>query len=132
MQDSCPYDLSRPTFYILMHNCKRRGGDMIQLVIIEKLTPEGRRDFKKVLEWQKRFDEWLMSHGATWRSVKHFITEIGEPVYETWLEYPNYTALDEDDEKTKEFAQQPEFLELISPMSKWFERKNSRILKEIQ
>jgi hypothetical protein len=32
------------------------------------------------LEWQKRFDEWLISHGATWKSVKHFVALIGEPV----------------------------------------------------
>jgi hypothetical protein len=77
---------------------------VIHLVIIEKLTPEGRKDFKKVLEWQKEFDEWLTSHGATWKSVKHFIAEVGKPAFETWLEYPNYTALDEDEEKSKEFA----------------------------
>jgi hypothetical protein len=104
---------------------------MIYLAIIEKLTPEGRRDFKKISEWQKRFDEWLVSHGATWKSVKHFVTEVGEPVYETWLEYPNYTAIDEDDEISRGFAQNPEFLELISPMSTWFQRVNSRIMKEI-
>ena len=28
--------------------------------------------------------------------------------YETWIEYPNYSAFDEDDEKTKEFAKNPE------------------------
>jgi hypothetical protein len=105
---------------------------MIHLVIIEKLTPEGRKDLKEVLEWQRRFDEWLVSHGATWKSVKHFISEIGEPAYETWLAYPNYAAIDEDEEKSKEFAQYPEFLELVSPMSKWFRRKNSRIVKEVQ
>lgn len=103
---------------------------MIYLVIIEKLTSEGRKDFKKVLEWQKRFDEWLTSHGATWKSVKHFVTEVGEPVYETWLGYPNYTAIDEDEEKSKEFTQRREFLELISPMNTWFQRVNSKIMKE--
>jgi hypothetical protein len=56
---------------------------MIYLVIIEKLTPEGGKDFKKVLEWQRRFDEWLMSQGATWKSVEHFVTKVGEPAYET-------------------------------------------------
>jgi len=65
------------------------------------------------------------------KSVKHFITEVGEPVYETWLGYPNYTAIDEDEEKSKEFAKNPEFLELISPMNTWFQRVNSRIMKEI-
>jgi hypothetical protein len=104
---------------------------MMYLVIIEKLTLEGRKDFKKVLEWQKRFDEWLISHGATWKSVKHFVTDVGEPAYETWLEYPNYTAIDEDEERSKKFAQDPEFLELISAMGKWFQRVNSRIVKEI-
>jgi hypothetical protein len=104
---------------------------MILLVIIEKLTPEGKKDFKKVLEWQKRFDGWLMSHGAAWKSVKHFVTEVGDPTYETWLGYPNYAAIDKDEERNKEFAQDPEFLELVSSMSKWFERVNSRIVKEI-
>ena len=104
---------------------------MIYLVIIEKLTPEGRKDFKKVLEWQKRFDEYLISYGATWKSVKHFVTEVGEPAYETWLGYPNYTAIDKDEERSKEIAQQPEFLELIHPMSKWFVRVSSRIVKEL-
>jgi len=104
---------------------------MIYLVIIEKLTPEGRKDFKKVLDWQKRLDEWLMSHGAAWKPVKHFVSEVGDPAYETWLGYPNYTAIDEDEEKSREFTQQPEFLELTAPMSKWFQRVNSRIVKEI-
>ena len=104
---------------------------MLYLVIIEKLTPEGRRDFRKVLEWQKRFDEWLMSHGATWKSVKHYVTEVGEPVHETWLGYPNYTAIDEDEEKSKDFAKHPEFLELMSPMTTWFQRVDSRVVKDI-
>jgi hypothetical protein len=104
---------------------------MIFLVIIERLTPEGRKDFKKILEWQKRFDEWLISHGAPWKSVKHFVTEVGDPAYETWLGYPNYAAIDEDEERSREFARDPEFLELVSPMRKWFERVNSRIVKEI-
>jgi hypothetical protein len=72
-----------------------------------------------------------MSHGVPWKSGKHFVTEVGEPAYETWLEYPNYTAIDEDEERSKKFAQDPEFLELISPMGKWFQRVNSRIVKEI-
>lgn len=104
---------------------------MIYLVITEKLTPEGKKNFKKVLEWQKRFDEWLISHGATWKSVKHFVTLIGEPVYETWLEYPNYSALDEDDEKAKEYVKNPEWQELISKMNVYFQRINSRTMKEI-
>lgn len=57
----------------------------IYLVITEKPTPEGKKDFKKALEWQKRLDEWLISHGATWKSMKHFVTLIGEPTYETCL-----------------------------------------------
>jgi hypothetical protein len=104
---------------------------MIYLVIKEKLTPEGRRDLRKVLEWQKRLDSWLTSHGAAWKSVKHFVTEVGKPVYETWLGYPNYKAMDEDEEKSKEFAQHSEFLELVSQMSIWFRRIDSRIMKEI-
>ena len=104
---------------------------MIYLVITEKLTSEGKKNFKKVLEWQKRFDEWLISHGTTWKFVKHFVTLIGEPVYETWLEYPNYSALDEDDEKTKEFAKNPEWQELISKMNVYFQRINSRTMKAL-
>jgi len=104
---------------------------MIYLVITEKLTREGRKDFKKVLEWQRRFDEWLMKHGATWKSVKHYLTDVGEPAYETWLGYQNYTAIDEDEEKSREFIKNPEWLELISPMNTWFERVNTRIMKEI-
>jgi len=104
---------------------------MIYLVITEKLTSEGKKNFKKVLEWQKRFDEWLISHGAAWKSVKHFVALIGEPVYETWLEYPNYSAFDEADEKTKDFAKNPEWQELISKMNVYFQRINSRTMKEI-
>jgi hypothetical protein len=104
---------------------------MIYLVITEKLTPEGKKNFKKVLEWQKRFDEWLISHGATWKSVKHFVTLIGEPVYETWLEYPNYSAFDEDDEKAKKYVKNPEWQELISKMNVYFQLINSRTMKEI-
>jgi len=104
---------------------------MIYLAITEKLTPEGRKDFKKVLESQKRFNEWLMSHGAMWKSVKHFITLIGEPVHETWLEYPNYSALDEDEKRAKGFANNPEWEEMISQMNMYFQRINSRVMKEI-
>jgi len=105
---------------------------MMYLIITDKITPEGKKNFKKVLEWQKRLDEWLASHGAKYKSVRHFTTLIGEPVYETWLEYPNHSAFDEDDEKAKEFAKNPEFQELISQMNKYFERINSRVVKEIQ
>jgi hypothetical protein len=104
---------------------------MIYLVISEKLTPEGKKNLKKVLEWQKRLDKWLMSHGATWKSVRHFMTLIGEPVYETWLEYSNYSALDEDEKKAKEFAQDPEWRELVFQMNIYLQRINSRVLKEI-
>lgn len=76
--------------------------------------------------------DWLISHGAKFKSVKHFITLIGEPTYETWLEYPNYTALDEDAEKAKEFALDQKFQELISQMDIFFERASSRIVKEIE
>jgi hypothetical protein len=30
---------------------------MMYLVITEKLTQEGKKNFRKVLEWQKKFDE---------------------------------------------------------------------------
>ena len=72
-----------------------------------------------------------MNHGAIWKSVKHFLTEVGEPAYETWLEYPNCTAIDENEEKSKKFNQDAEFLELISPTSTWFERVSSRVVKGI-
>lgn len=104
---------------------------MIYLVIAEKLTAEGKKNSKAVLEWQKRLDEYLVSHGAKWKSVKHFVTLVGEPLYETWLEYPNYAAFDEDAEKAKEFAQDPEWQELISQMNLFFERVNSRLVKDI-
>lgn len=104
---------------------------MMYLVITEKLTSEGKKDFKKVLEWQKRFNEWLVSHGAVLKSVKHFITLIGEPVYETWLEYSNYSALDEDEKKTEEYANNPEWEEMVSRMSVYFQRIDSRLMKEI-
>jgi hypothetical protein len=103
---------------------------MIYLVMTEKLTSEGKKDFKKVLEWQKRFNEWLTSHGATWKSVKHFTTLIGEPVYETWLEYPNYSAFDEDEKRAKQYANNPEWKEMISKMNIYFQRINSRVMKE--
>jgi len=104
---------------------------MIYLVIAEKLTPEGKRGSKRVSEWQKRLDEYLTSHGAKWKSVKHFVTLVGEPLYETWLEYPNYAAFDEDAETAKEFAQDAEWQKLISEMNLFFERVNSRVVKEI-
>ena len=104
---------------------------MIYLVITEKLTPEGKKNFKKVLKWQEKFDEWLVSHGATWKSVKHFVTLIGEPVYETWLQYPNYSAMDKDEEKAREFAKDPEWQKLLYPINTYFQRVNSRVMKEI-
>ena len=105
---------------------------MIYLVIVDKFTREGKRDLMKVWEWQRQLDEWLISHGAKFTGVKHFLTLIGEPVYETWLEYPNYKALDEDEEKAKEFAQDPKWQELVSQMNVFFERLSSRIVKEIK
>ncbi len=104
---------------------------MIYLVIIEKLTPEGKKNIQEVLKWQKRLDEWLMSHGATWKSVKHYVTAIGEPAYETWLEYPNYAAFDEDQERAKRFSTNPEWQKLISQANQFFERVNSKVVKEI-
>jgi len=105
---------------------------MIYLVIIEKFTPEGKKNLKKIREWQKELDDWLLSHGAKFHSVKHYDTLVGESLYETWLEYPNYSALDEDEKKAKEFAQDPEWQKLISQMGIFFERVSSRIVKEIE
>jgi len=105
---------------------------MIYLIIVDKFTLEGKKDLVKVWEWQKQLDNWLISHGAKFTSVKHFLTLIGEPVYETWLEYQNYTALDEDEEKAKEFAQDSEWQKLVSKMNIYFERLSSRIVKEIK
>lgn len=104
---------------------------MIYLVIIEKFTQEGKKNLKKIREWQKELDDWLMSHGAQFVSVKHFDTLVGEPLYETWLGYPNYSALDEDEKKAKEFTQDPKWQELVSQMSVFFERVYSRIVKEV-
>ncbi len=105
---------------------------MIYLVIAEKFTPEGKKNLKRVGEWQKQLDDWLISHDAKFTSVKHFLTLIGEPIYETWLEYPNYAALDEDAEKAKEFASDPEWQKLVSEMDIFFERVSTRIVKEIE
>ena len=105
---------------------------MIYLVIVDKFTPEGKKDLKKVWKWQRRLDDWLISHGAKFKSVKHFLTLVGEPVYETWLEYPNYTTLDEDAKKAKEFMQDTEWQELVSQMDIFFERVSSKIVKEIE
>jgi len=101
-------------------------------VIVDKFTPEGKKNLKRVWEWQEQLDNWLISHGAEFTSVKHFLTLIGDPVYETWLGYPNYAALDKDETKTKEFAQNPEWQELVSQMDIFFQRLSSRIVKEIQ
>jgi len=105
---------------------------VIYLVIAEKFTPEGKKNLKRVGEWQKQLDDWLISHDAKFTSVKHFLTLIGEPIYETWLEYPNYAALDEDAEKAKEFASDPEWQKLVSEMDIFFERVSTRIVKEIE
>jgi len=104
---------------------------IIYLVIAEKLTSEGKKDSKGVLEWQKRLDQYLVSHRAAWKSVKHFVTVVGEPIYETWLEYTNHAAFDEDAEKVKEFARDPEWQELVSHMNLFFERVNSRLVRDV-
>ena len=105
---------------------------MIYRVIAEKFTPEGKKNLKRVWEWQKQLDDWLISHGAKFTSVKHFLTLIGEPIYETWLEYPNYAALDEDAEKAKEFASDPLWQKLVSEMDIFFQRVSSKIVKQIE
>ena len=105
---------------------------MIYLVIVEKFTPEGKKNLKRVWEWQKELDDWPISHGAKFKSVKHFLTLVGEPIYETWLEYPNYAALDEDAKKAREFASDPEWQKLVSEMDIFFERVSSKIVKEIE
>jgi hypothetical protein len=99
-------------------------------VINEKFTSEGQRNRKDALHWQKRFDEWFLSHGAVFKSVKHFMVEVGQPIQETWLELPDYSALDENEEKNKEFAKNPEFKELNTKMNMYFEIVTTRILKE--
>lgn len=105
---------------------------MIYLVIVEKFTPEGKKNLKRVWEWQKELDDWLISHGAKFKSFKHFLTLVGESIYETWLEYPNYAALDEDAKKAREFASDPEWQKLVSEMDIFFERVSSKIVKEIE
>jgi hypothetical protein len=47
------------------------------------------------------------------------------------MKYSNYSALDEDDEKTRGFGKNPEWQELISKMNVYFQRINSRTMKEI-
>jgi len=97
-----------------------------------KADPQGKKDFKKVLEWQKRLDEWLMSDGVTWSSVKYFVTLIGEPTFETWLEYPNYSATDQDEKRGEEFPKNPERRELIAKANTYFQRINSKVTRELQ
>lgn len=63
--------------------------------------------------------------------MKHFVTLTGEPVYETWLEYPNYSALDEDEKRARGFVDNPEWEEMIFQMDMYFQRINSRVVKEI-
>ena len=104
---------------------------MLYLAIVETFTPEGRKNLKKVWEWQKELDNWLIVHGAKFKLAKHFLPLIGEPLYETWLEYPNYAALDEDAEKAKEFAQDLKWQELMMQMNVYFERISSRIVKPV-
>jgi len=79
----------------------------------------------------KKLDDWLIVHGAKFKSAKHFLTLIGEPLYETWLVYPNCAALDEDAEKAKEFAQDSKWQELIMQMNVYFERISSRIVTPV-
>ena len=105
---------------------------MLYLVIVERFTPEGKKNLERVWEWQKELDDWLVSHGAKFRAVRHFLTLVGEPLYETWLEYPNYAALDQDAEQAKEFAPDPEWQKLVSEMDAYFERVSSRIVKEVE
>jgi hypothetical protein len=64
-------------------------------------------------------------------SIRHFLTLVGEPLYETWLECPNYSALDEEAEKVKEFASDQEWKRLVAQMDVFFERVSSRIMKEV-
>jgi hypothetical protein len=60
---------------------------------------------------------------------------IPKKVYSQFLPCMNagvsLSGLDEDDEKTKEFAKNPEWQELISKMNVYFQRINSRTMKEI-
>ena len=73
-----------------------------------------------------------MSQGAKFKSAKHFLTLVGEPMYETWFEYLNYSALDEDSDKAREFAKDPKWQELMAQMDIFLERVSSRIVKEIE
>jgi hypothetical protein len=48
------------------------------------------------------------------------------------LEYPNYSAIDQDEERSKEFPQTPEWRELITKANAYFQRVNSKVTRELQ
>jgi len=104
---------------------------MTHYVVTKKLTAEGRKNFHKVVEWQKEMDGWLKAHGVKFESARHYLTMVGEESYETWLGYPNAAALDADGEKAKEIKSDAEYQKLAARGSIYLERIGSRILKEI-
>ncbi len=101
------------------------------LVITERLTREAWSSPSAFWDFQRQFDAWLKGRGAAFQSVRHYITLVGEPLLETWLEYPDYASMEHDQKLLKDLERDPEWSTMLGRLYAYLERVGSRIVEEM-
>lgn len=103
----------------------------IYLVITERLNRPAWSSPAAFWDFQREFDAWLRQRGAAFVAVRHYLTLVGEPLLETWLEYPDYAALERDQRRLKDLERDPEWERMLGRLYEYVERVGSRIVEEV-
>lgn len=100
------------------------------LVITDRLTRAAWSSPSAFWDFQREFDAWLKAKGAAFASARHFITLVGDPLLETWLEYPDYASMEHDQKVLKDLEKDPDWPKMLGRLYEYLERVGSRILEE--
>ncbi len=101
------------------------------LVITDRLRPLALSAPALFWDCQARFDAWLQAQGAAFRSLRHFLTLIGEPLLETWLEYADLADLHRDQVLLHALEKTPAYQQHLQELYRYLERLGSRLVEEV-
>ncbi|MBI2942536.1 MAG: hypothetical protein HYY04_19065 [Chloroflexi bacterium] len=102
------------------------------LVVRERLLREAVSAPEQFRAFQHRYDQWLRDHAARFDDVRHYLTVVGEPIEETWLHYPSFQALAEEQCHLASLEKDSRWQQLNRELHTYVERIESRIVEELE
>ena len=99
------------------------------LVETFKMTAAARED-PAFWQWMREFNQMCLKNNPYLKSIRAYITKVGDYSLDVWFEFSNYTDIEKSEKHEVHYLEDPKFKELFKKFFTYLEPVSRKILDD--